>query len=343
MTTTDTVPAAAPGATADEALCRLGRALKDLGYRFTTVTPATHERVNRRPANAWARDLRDVFGWSRPFRSGVLPAGLLELLDAGAALERDGDAWRSRVRFSTYDDELFVHSAFPTASADSVFFGPDTYRMADAAAAHVEARTGPVRRAVDIGCGTAAGAIAVAKRAARAEVLGVDVNDTALRYARINTALAGLDRVHPARGDLLNGVDGTFDLIISNPPFMIDPACRTYRDGGGPDGNELSLAVLDAADQRLAPGGALVLFSGTAIVAGRDPLRTAAASRLAGTDLTWTYREVDPDVYGEELDTEAYRHADRIAVVVLTATRPRRRVRAAAGRRPRARRRPTRR
>ncbi|MEU4244086.1 class I SAM-dependent methyltransferase [Actinoplanes sp. NPDC026619] len=326
MTTTGTAAAAAPphaDAAADEALLRLGRALRDLGYRFTTITPATHERVNRRPANAWARTERDVLGWSRPFRAGVLPAGLMELLDAARALERHGDGWRSRIRFSSYDDELFLHSTFPTATADSVFFGPDTYRMADAAAAHIAARATPVRRAVDIGCGTAAGAITVAKRAPEAEVIGVDINDTALRYARINAALAGADRVRLCHSDLLNGVDGAFDLIIANPPFMIDSARRTYRDGGGPQGNQLPLAVVDTAKQRLAPGGSLVLFSGTGIIEGRDPLREAAEQRLSRTGLAWTYREVDPDVYGEELDTPAYQHAERVAVVVLTATRPR--------------------
>lgn len=325
-TTTGAAEPAAPAQTdaaADEALLRLGRALKDLGYRFTTVTPATHERVNRRPGNAWARNERDVLGWSRPFRAGVLPAGLMELLDAGGALERHGDGWRSRVRFSSYDGELFLHSAFPTATADSVFLGPDTYRMADAAVAHLRARATPVHRVVDIGCGTGAGAIAVAKRAPEAEVIGVDINDTALRYARINAALAGVGQVRLCHSDLLNGVDGTFDLIITNPPFMIDLAGRTYRDGGGPHGNGLSLSVLDTARQRLAPGGSLVLFSGTGIVEGQDPLREAAEHRLAGTDLQWTYREVDPDVYDEELDTAAYRHAERIAVVVLTVTRPR--------------------
>jgi methylase of polypeptide subunit release factors len=325
MTTIGTAAPAAPAQTtaADEALFRLGQVLKDRGYHFTTVTPDTHERVNRRPGNAWARDERDVLGWSRPFQDGVLPAPLRDLLDAGGALERHGDGWRSRVRFSTYDSELFVHSAFPTASADAVFFGPDTYRMADAAVAHLADRATPVRRAVDIGCGTGAGAIAVAKRAPQAEVLGVDINPTALRYARINARLAGTGRVRPCRSDLLNDVDGRFDLIISNPPFMIDLARRTYRDGGGPHGNGLTLAVLDTAEQRLAPGGSLVLFSGTGIADGRDPLREAAEQRLAGTDLTWTYREVDPDVYGEELDTPAYQHAERLAVVVLTATRPR--------------------
>jgi methylase of polypeptide subunit release factors len=323
MTMTDTTAAVATrDVAADNALRQLGTLLKDSGYTFTTVTPATHQRVNDRPGNARARTARDVFGWSRPFGPGVLPAELVELMDAAGVLDRDGDTWRSLVRFSSYDGELFVHSAFPTAAADSVFFGPDTYRMADAAAAHVETRERPVRRAVDIGCGTGAGAITVAKRAPEAEVLAVDINDAALRFARVNTGLAGTPGVRPCRSDLLNDVDGDFDLIISNPPFMIDPAGRAYRDGGGEHGHDLSLAIIDAAAKRLGPGGSLVLFSGTGIVDGRDPFRAAAAERLTGTGLEWFYREVDPDVYGEELDGPAYAHAERIAVVVLTAVRP---------------------
>jgi len=279
--------------------------------------------VNRRPANAKAREVRDVFGWSRPFAAPVLPERMRSLLTAAGAAEHRDDLWRSRVRFSSYDGELFVHSAFPTRGADSVFLGPDTYRLADAAIAHVTGRSEPVRRAVDIGCGTAAGAIAVAKRAPGAEVLAVDINPTALRYAGINVALAGTEGVRPRHSDLLDDVDGSFDLIISNPPFMIDPAGRTYRDGGGPDGNDLSLRIIDAAAQRLAPGGSLVLFSGAGIVDGHDPLHAAARDRLDGTGLAWTYREVDPDVYSEELEGQAYARAERIAVVVLTATRPR--------------------
>ncbi|GAB7046331.1 class I SAM-dependent methyltransferase [Catenuloplanes indicus] len=307
--------------TKPEHLLSLGAALKAAGYAFTTVTPATHERVNRRPENARATDLRGVFGWSRPFGPGVLPDDIVDLMDAADVLDRDGDEWRSRVRFSTYDDELFVHSAFPTTDAESVFFGPDTYRMAEAAAAHVMHRRRPVRRAVDIGCGTGAGAITVAKRAPAAEVFAVDINDTALEYTRVNTALADARSVRACHSNLLKDIDGTFDLIISNPPFMIDPAGRAYRDGGGSGGHDLSLSIIDAAVERLDPGGSLVLFSGAGIVDGQDPLRAAAAERLENTDLTWSYREVDPDVYDEELDGEAYRHAERLAVVVLTASR----------------------
>ncbi|WIM93088.1 class I SAM-dependent methyltransferase [Actinoplanes oblitus] len=305
----------------DEALLRLGQRLRAGGYRFTTVTPATHARVNRRPGNEVARDLRDVFGWSRPFPPEVVPGELRELMLAAGVVDDGGQLWRSRVRFSSYDDELFVHSAFPTDAPESVFFGPDTYRMAEAATECLRARREPVTRAADIGCGTAAGAIAVAKRAPHAQVLAVDINDTALRYAQVNARLAGTGGVLPRHSDLLDDVDGDFDLIISNPPFMVDPAGRVYRDGGGPDGNELSLRIIDVAAKRLTPGGTLVLFSGTGIAGGHDPLRAAAADRLAGTGLDWTYREVDPDVYGEELDGPAYAGAERIAVVVLTATR----------------------
>jgi SAM-dependent methyltransferase len=307
---------------ADSALLRLGALLRHEGYSFTTVTPATHSRVNRRPENNRAHSLRDVLGWSRPFGPGVLPEPVVELMDAAGVLVRHGDDWRSLVRFSTYDSELFVHSAFPTTAPDAVFFGPDTYRMADAAVAHVAACNPPVRRVVDIGCGTGAGAVAVAKRVPDAEVLAVDINDTALRFARINSALAGTSRVRPCRSDLLDAVDGDFDLIISNPPFMIDPAGRTYRDGGGANGHDLSLAIIDTAVARLRPGGSLVLFSGTGIVDARDALRERAVDHLDGTGLDWTYREVDPDVYSEELDGPAYPHAERIAVVVLTATCP---------------------
>lgn len=316
---TTTVPPRDLGA-ADAALVELGDALRTAGYHFTTTTPATHERVNRRPSAARAGDLRGVFGWSRPFAPGVLPDRMVELMEAAGVLGRSDGLCRSLVRFSSYDGEIFAHSPFPTTAPDSVFFGPDTYRMADAAAAAVESRDLPVRRAVDIGCGTGAGAITIAKRAPEAEVLAVDINPAALRFARLNAVLAGTSNVRPCHSDLLDGVDGAFDMIISNPPFMIDPAGRTYRDGG-PQGHELSLAVIDAAVDRLDAGGTLVLFSGTGIIDGRDPFREAAEQRLDGAGLDWSYREVDPDVYSEELDGPAYEHAERIAVVVLSATR----------------------
>jgi methylase of polypeptide subunit release factors len=302
---------------ADRALLQLGAALRAAGYDFTTPTPATHARVNARPENCQAKDLRDVFGWSRPFARDVLPADMLALMrDAGILAEQDG-LFRSRVRVSSLAGELFFHSAFPTTEADAVFFGPDTYRFARAIAAGLRERTAPIENAIDIGCGAGPGGILVAKHASSARVLMTDINDTALRLARVNAALAGTTNAVARRSDILAEVDGAFDLIVSNPPYLNDALQRAYRHGGGDFGADLSLQILDAALERLAPAGTLILYTGTAIVGGRDLFRESALPRLSAGDLAWSYEEVDPDVFGEELETDPYRAADRIAAVVL--------------------------
>jgi release factor glutamine methyltransferase len=306
----------------EAALVALARAVRDGGYTFTTVTPATHARVNARPRNAEARTLRDVLGWSRPFRPGLLPDDLVRLMEEAGALARDGDRTRATIRLSSLDGELFAHSAYPPSAADAVFFGPDTARFVGAVTEHLAGRRRPVRRAVDIGCGSGAAGIAVAKRAPGAEVTLVDINPAALRAARVNARLAGVEGVNACRSDLLREVEGRFDLIVSNPPFMVDARARAYRHGGGVLGAGLSLAVVEAACERLAPGGSLVLFTGAAVVEGEDRFRAAAGDVCERAGLAWSYREFDPDAYGEELDEPGYAEAERLALVVLTATRP---------------------
>ena len=305
----------------DTALMRLVEELGRADYSFVTPTPLTHARVNARPGNEEARGLRDVFGWSRPFAAATLPGALLRLMEGGGALVRDGALCRSLVRVSSLEGMLFLHSAFPTSGADAVFFGPDTYRFANAILVELRMRVRPVLRAVDIGCGAGPGGILVARACPEAVVAMVDINDAALRLARVNAALAGAGNATAVHSDLLGAIEGEFDLIVSNPPYLVDPARRAYRHGGGDLGAGLSLAILEAALGRLSVGGTLILYSGAAVVNGEDPFRSAAEARLAGRAVEWTYREMDPDVFGEELDAEAYRHADRIAAVVLTVNR----------------------
>jgi methylase of polypeptide subunit release factors len=304
-----------------QALLDLARTVRDTGYHFVTITPLSHERVNSRPENRWAKSLRDVFGWSRPFRPGVVPGEMLALMRAAEVLEEQDGAMRSLVRFSSLGGDLFAHSAFPTASRDAVFFGPDTYKFVDAIAAYLATRQAPVRRAVDICAGAGPGGVAIARRVEGVETVLVDINDTALRMAGINAALAGLDNVRPQHSDLLGGVDGDFDLIVAHPPYLIDRGTRIYRHGGGPLGAELSLGIVRAATERLRPGGTLLLFTGIAIVDGRNPFLEEVERMLSGSRFGWTAREVDVDVFGEELEHPPYDRADRIALHVLTMTR----------------------
>jgi methylase of polypeptide subunit release factors len=300
----------------DLGLLELARAVEKTGYRFTAITPESHRRVNARSGNEKGHDLRGVFGWSRRFDPAVLPEGLFALMQAANAVVADGELWRSSVRLSTLDDRLFLHSAFPTEAADAVFFGPDTYRFVAALQQEIASGTvAPWRRALDLGCGSGAAGILLARDNPESSVILTDINPTALRFAAINAAMAKTGNATVRQAHLLDGVDGDLDLLVANPPYLLDPAKRLYRHGGGTRGEALSLAIVDAALARLAPGGTLLLYTGTAIVDGVDVFREAVAVRLAGGEHSWRYREIDPDVFGEEL---AHSDADRIAAVFLT-------------------------
>ena len=300
----------------DLSLVEVAHAVEKTGYSFTTITPESHRRVNARFGDEPARDLRDIFGWSRRFDPAILPEGLFPLLQAAHAIVPEGELWRSRIRFSSLCDGLFLHSAFPTQAADAVFFGPDTYRFIAAVREEIDSGNAVQwRRAADIGCGSGAAGVVLARMNPGASVVLADINPTALRFSRINAAVAKAPNAEIREADLLDGVEGEFDLVVANPPYLLDPQKRLYRHGGGARGEGLSLAIIDAALARLAPGGMLMLYTGAAIVGGVDPFREAAAARLAGSAHSWRYREIDPDVFGEEL---AHLDADRIAAVFLT-------------------------
>ena len=307
-----------------ERLVHLARLVQATGYHFVTPTPASHARVNARPSAGQARTLRDVFGWSRPFPRNVLSDEIFAALAEAGAIEAAPDGMlRSTVRLSSLEGLLFLHSAYPTISPESVFFGPDTYRFAQAILPQLRAAIGQhtVGRAADVGCGAGPGAVLIARAFPAAEVLAVDINPRALEFTAANAVLAQVS-LRPIRSDLFASVAGEFDLIVANPPYLVDPAERAYRHGGGPLGAGLSLNILAAACERLSPGGRLVLYTGAAIVDGADPFFNAAAAQLGESGFDWSYREVDPDVFGEELERGVYVAADRIAAVVLEVRKP---------------------
>ncbi len=315
------------GAGSDErkiALAELGRALKQHAYAFTTVTPATHARVNARESAAWAHDLPGILGWSRPFKAATPDPAILALMERAGVVDcdADSDTLRARLRASTLDGQLYFHSAYPTTAADAVFFGPDTYRFIRALRASLATLDMPVRRAADIGCGAGPGALTLALAYPCAEVIAVDINPAALVLTEVNASIAGAANLHALKSNLLREVEGQFDLIVSNPPYLLDGEQRAYRHGGGELGAGLSISIVDEALERLAPGGVLLLYTGVAIVANADPLRTALEPRLRDAGFLWSYEEIDPDVFGEELEHTAYASAERIAAVWLCATRP---------------------
>lgn len=302
------------------ALLRLGTLLRARRYHFVTPTPLTHQRVNQRPDNARAKDLRDVFGWSRPFADGTLDEEIVAAMREAQVLQPHALGWISQVRFSSLGDELYVHSRFPTEESDAVFFGPDTYRFTRLLRDYLAHANQPLRRIADIGCGAGPGAITAAQLRPGAEIMALDINHKALAMTAVNARQAGIYNLRVQRSDLLRDVPGQFDLIIANPPYMLDSQQRTYRHGGGKHGAGLSLAIFDTAMERLAPGGTLLLYTGVAIFAGEDPFLNAIRLSLRDTGWDWDYQEIDPDVFGEELQKPEYAQAERIACVALRLT-----------------------
>ena len=317
----------------DQALIALLARLREQDYQFITPTPLTHSRVLANRAPRLASSLREVFGWSMPFTLRERPAGLSDELlallrqagvletvraDAGGSAE---SCFRSAVRCSSFDDALFLHSAYPTEDQNAVFFGPDTYRFLRLIQGNLPAHDplAPLR-VLDIGCGSGAGGILAARLCAGARLFLNDINPLALRYAAINARALALN-AELAPGDALDAVSGHFDLIVSNPPYLVDDAARAYRHGGDELGRALSLKFAVQSLQRLAPLGRLILYTGVAMLDGVDPFLQALRPALAEAGCVWTYQEIDPDVFGEELERPVYRAVDRIAAVGLVAVK----------------------
>lgn len=294
------------------ALHRLLTFLKLRGYRFITPTPATHARVLARPDRQRAADLRDIFGWSLLCPRDLLDASLLEALEIADLITTAGNLLRSKVRVSTLGPDLLVHSAYPTDDTHAVFFGPDSYRFARFIAE--ELRRCPQRERstlVDIGA---------AHGCPKVDIVMTDINPAALRLARVNVQAAGV-AARFVEGEGLSGVEGELDLVLANPPYIIDPAGRAYRDGGDLHGAGVSLAMAREAVPRLAAGGRFLLYTGSAIVGGGDRLHERLTQLAAAEGCRLRYEEIDPDVFGEELETAAYSDVERIALVTAVIER----------------------
>lgn len=130
----------------------------------------------------------------------------------------------------------------------------------------LQERSGP--RVLDVGTGT--GALAVGLKTARPDawVTATDLSPEALSLARENAAVNGVEiTLHHA--DLLTGVPGPFDVVVSNPPYLPDADRRDAQPEvrhdpelalyAGPDGLDVARRLAAQAEGALSAGGRLLL------------------------------------------------------------------------------------
>lgn len=121
----------------------------------------------------------------------------------------------------------------------------------------------PVARALDLGTGCGIQALLVARHAGA--VVATDISERALAYAELNARLNGVTNIDFRHGSMFEPVAGeAFDLIVSNPPFVITPRVDgvpeyEYRDGGLV-GDALVEQFIRAAPAHLTPGGVAQLL-----------------------------------------------------------------------------------
>ena len=139
-------------------------------------------------------------------------------------------------------------------------------------------------RIVDVGTGSGAIVVALAKHLPRARLAATDVSAAALGVARANAARHGVaDRIAFAACDLLAdpAVAGPWDVIASNPPYVREDEYaalpRDVRDHeprgalvAGPTGVEVVARLAAAAEESLAPGGWLLVEIGPAVAAAAE-------------------------------------------------------------------------
>lgn len=112
---------------------------------------------------------------------------------------------------------------------------------------------------LDVGTGSGIHALLAARHAAR--VTATDLNPRALNFAALNMRLNGMTNITLRQGNLYEPVaDSQFDLIVTNPPFVISPETRyTYRDSELP-GDGISEQAVRGAPARLREAGYAVVL-----------------------------------------------------------------------------------
>ena len=117
----------------------------------------------------------------------------------------------------------------------------------------------PPGRVLDLGCGSGIQTLLAAEK--HDAVTGSDSNARAIAFARFNLALNGIENAECVQGDLFESVEGkTFDLVVTNPPFVISPKSRFEFRDSPLGGEEICRTIVERAPRYLERGGFLQML-----------------------------------------------------------------------------------
>jgi methylase of polypeptide subunit release factors len=282
------------------------------------LADAALHREQPLPADLATRDSRDPtavlvrgFALGLPVTTADLDRALPSLTTPGVValrlVEEGGGEARATCDLRPYGDE--EHDWWVVSDQSEIARGeplpPDHVLGVGPASTTVAQWTPrhPVRRALDLGTGC--GVQALHLRTHSDEVVATDLSERALAFARVSATLNGV-AVELRPGDLFDPVAGErFDLVVSNPPFVITPRrpgvpTYEYRDAGLV-GDAVVQRLVGSVGDHLEPGGVALLIGNWEVRSG-ETWRDVWTSWLDGTGLdAWVVQrdEQDPAEYAE--------------------------------------------
>lgn len=256
-----------PDQTIGALLCRAGSVLRDAGI------DDSRREARLLLAHALGRDAATLIGAAR---EPAMPTGFDALLARRAAREP----------LSQILGEREFWSLALRVTPDVLTPRPETETLIEAALAALPDRAA-VSRVLDLGTGSGCLLAAALSEFPRAFGIGTDRSAAALHVARGNLDALGLaGRAALLRADWHAPLAETFDLVLSNPPYIesgaitaLDPEVAAHEPrlalDGGADGLDAYRAILDGLASKLAPNGIVVLELG----AGQADAVAAIAQR----------------------------------------------------------------
>ncbi len=238
--------------------------------------------------------LEDVAAAVQPLSpESLVDLGLLVVGDSGLA---------SPYRLVVFEDLYLVCDRYQEGQATlSVDHVTGVNRSSMLLAALTVPRSGA---ALDLGTGCGVQALRLARHAGA--VVATDINLRALNMALFNAQLNGGVQVECRAGSLFEPVAGeTFDLIVSNPPYVVSPAGQFIFRDAGMEGDAISRLAVQASARHLRPGGYATVLCNWAHAAGGDwaaPLRTWTAD-LGCDALLLRHETSDPLTYAATWNT----------------------------------------
>ena len=274
--------------------------------------------------HSWAVGLHELFSGRPMLRARaatLLTASLVDRLLAVGALSRVDGTVRSEILLVPHRGDVFVADGLHyQGTKDYCYLGRLSFPAPDL----LLYDTGwpeLLSRALDLGCGAGVGAILASRMAD--EVVGTDVLPRCVRFGRLNAALNEAENVTFQVADVLDGVGGSFDAVLSHPPgaWSLTAGGAVAEVGGDNYGLELPTRMIRGAFDQLEADGTVYAII-IAPVIGGIPYAPAALEQICDTRPSHVtlFPLLEYFEFGDRLLYQAH-HIDRL-VRYLAVIRP---------------------